>query len=151
MIWWYFLLLSQICRSDYAGFVSELCNNDLGLLITACGILEFGQGLVNKVEKEIARIMALGLSSAVVASVFNILATMGGPTVGGAVLLVIILPLGHLLNLAINLLGTFVHTSRLQYVEFFGKFFEDGGRAFKPVKPEITHSVISATAEADAK
>ena len=98
-----------------------------------------------------SRIMALGLSSAVVASVFNILATMGGPTVGGAVLLVIILPLGHLLNLAINLLGTFVHTSRLQYVEFFGKFFEDGGRAFKPVKPEITHSVISATAEADAK
>lgn len=91
-----------------------------------------------------SRIMALGLSSAVVASVFNILATMGGPTVGGAVLLVLILPLGHLLNLAINLLGTFVHTSRLQYVEFFGKFFEDGGRAFKPVKPEITHSVISA-------
>ncbi len=96
-----------------------------------------------------SRIMALGLSSAVVASVFNILATMGGPTVGGIIMLVLIIPLGHLLNLAINLLGTFVHTSRLQYVEFFGKFFEDGGRMFKPVKPEITHSVISAEAETE--
>ncbi len=93
-----------------------------------------------------SRIMALGLSSAVVASVFNILATMGGKTVLGVIMLVLIIPLGHLLNLAINLLGTFVHTSRLQYVEFFGKFFEDGGRTFKPVKPEISHSVITAEA-----
>ncbi len=99
-----------------------------------------------------SRIMALGLSSAVVASVFNILATMGGPTVLGVIMLILILPLGHLLNLAINLLGTFVHTSRLQYVEFFGKFFEDGGRRFNPVKPEITHSVItSETAEVKTK
>ena len=90
-----------------------------------------------------SRIMALGLSSAVVASVFNILATMGGPSILGVIMLVLIIPLGHLLNLAINLLGTFVHTSRLQYVEFFGKFFEDGGRPFRPVKPDITHSVVS--------
>ena len=90
-----------------------------------------------------SRIMALGLSSAVVASVFNILATMGGPTPLGIIMLIIIIPLGHLLNLAINLLGTFVHTGRLQYVEFFGKFFEDGGRPFKPIKPEISHSVIN--------
>ena len=64
-------------------------------------------------------------------------------------MLVLILPLGHLLNLAINLLGTFVHTSRLQYVEFFGKFFEDGGRPFRPIKPKITHSAISETAKAE--
>ena len=90
-----------------------------------------------------SRIMALGLSSAVVASVFNILATMGGPTVSGVIMLVLIIPLGHLLNLAINLLGAFVHTSRLQYVEFFGKFFEDGGRPFKPLIPQTTHSVVT--------
>ena len=94
-----------------------------------------------------SRIMALGLSSAVVASVFNILATMGGPTVPGIIIFVLIIPLGHLLNLAINLLGTFVHTSRLQYVEFFGKFFEDGGRPFRPIKPDITHSEISEQTE----
>ena len=39
---------------------------------------------------------------------------------------------GHVLNLAINLLGAYVHTNRLQYVEFFGKFYEGGGRPFNP-------------------
>ena len=95
-----------------------------------------------------SRIMALGLSSAVVASVFNVLATMGGFTVPGIIMFVIVVLVGHILNLAINLLGTFVHTSRLQYVEFFGKFFEDGGRPFRPLKPDITHSsVVSSEGE----
>ena len=95
-----------------------------------------------------SRIMALGLSSAVVASVFNVLATMGGFTVPGIIMFVLVVLVGHVLNLAINLLGTFVHTSRLQYVEFFGKFFEDGGRPFRPLKPDITHSsVISSEGE----
>ena len=69
------------------------------------------------------RILALGLASAVMAQVFNLLATMGGPTPVGFVLLVAVLLIGHVLNIAINLLGAFVHTSRLQYLEFFGKFF----------------------------
>ena len=47
-------------------------------------------------------------------------------------MLVAVFLLGHTLNLAINVLGTFVHTSRLQYIEFFGKFYEGGGRAFNP-------------------
>ncbi len=89
-----------------------------------------------------SRIMALGLSSAVVASVFNILATMAGFSIPGIIIFVLILIVGHLLNLAINLLGTFVHTSRLQYVEFFGKFYEDGGRPFKPVKPVLGEEII---------
>ncbi len=95
-----------------------------------------------------SRIMALGLSSAVVASVFNILATMGGLSVPGIIVFILVILVGHVLNLAINLLGTFVHTSRLQYVEFFGKFFEDGGRPFRPLKPDITHSsVVSSEGE----
>ena len=44
--------------------------------------------------------------------------------------------IGHSLNMALNLLGTFVHTSRLQYIEFFGKFYEDGGRAYQPLTPQ---------------
>ncbi len=84
-----------------------------------------------------SRIMALGLSSAVVASVFNILATMSGFSIPGIVIFILIIVLGHLLNLAINLLGAFVHTSRLQYVEFFGKFYEDGGRQFRPITPKF--------------
>ncbi len=40
---------------------------------------------------------------------------------------------GHIFNFAINALGAYVHSCRLQYIEFFGKFFEGGGRAFKPL------------------
>ena len=80
-----------------------------------------------------SRILALGLASMVIASVFNILGTMPGPSVGGVIFFVVIFLIGHLLNLAINMLGTFVHTSRLQYIEFFGKFYEDGGRPFEPL------------------
>lgn len=96
-----------------------------------------------------SRIMALGLSSAVVASVFNILSLMGGNGFFGILLFLAVMLLGHTLNLAINLLGAFVHTSRLQYVEFFGRFFEGGGRAFRPLRPNITHSLVLASAKED--
>ena len=85
-----------------------------------------------------SRIMALGLASVVIASVVNLLGTMGGFI--GVIIAIIV---GHTLNLVINLLGTFVHTSRLQYIEFFGKFFEDGGRPFKPMTPEMKYTAIS--------
>ncbi len=90
------------------------------------------------------RILALGLAAAVMAQVFNLLATMGGPTPVGFVLLVVVLLIGHVLNIAINLLGSFVHTSRLQYLEFFGKFFEDGGVGFDPALPSNEYSTVEA-------
>ena len=65
----------------------------------------------------------------------NILGTMGGPSVVGFIVLVVAFVIGHLLNIAINVLGTFVHTSRLQYIEFFNKFYEDGGVPFEPAEP----------------
>ena len=79
-----------------------------------------------------SRILALGLAAGIIAQVINILGTMMGPTVIGFIVFVLVFLLGHLLNLAINVLGTFVHTSRLQYIEFFGKFYEDGGVVFEP-------------------
>jgi V/A-type H+-transporting ATPase subunit I len=51
----------------------------------------------------------------------------------GWVVIPVILAFGHLLNLAINALGSFVHSGRLQYVEFFSKFFEGGGKPFRPL------------------
>lgn len=81
-----------------------------------------------------SRILALSLASAVIASVMNLLATMGGPTVGGIILFIIVFLLGHVINFLVNILGTYVHTSRLQYIEFFGKFYESGGRAFAPME-----------------
>ncbi len=99
-------------------------------------------GIINYVSDLLSysRIMALGLATAVIASVINILATLMGPTIAGFILMPGILIVGHVVNLVINLLGTFVHTSRLQYIEFFGKFYEDGGRAFRPVAPELTYT-----------
>lgn len=81
-----------------------------------------------------SRILALGLASAVVGQVVNILATLKGGSFIGFILMVVIFCVGHLLNLVINVLGTFVHTARLQYIEFFGKFYEDGGIPFRPIK-----------------
>lgn len=80
-----------------------------------------------------SRILALGLAAGIIAQVVNILGTMGGPSVFGIIIFILVFIIGHLLNLAINVLGTFVHTSRLQYIEFFGKFYEDGGVQFEPV------------------
>ena len=82
-----------------------------------------------------SRILALGLAASVIGQVVNTMSTMGGPNVIGFIMLVLVFTVGHLLNLAINVLGSFVHTSRLQYIEFFGKFFEDGGVPFAPLAP----------------
>lgn len=91
-----------------------------------------------------SRIMALGLATAVIGQVVNTMGTLGGGNIIGAVLFLAVFLLGHVLNLAINALGSYVHTSRLQYVEFFGKFFEGGGEAFRPLKPATKYvSVIS--------
>ena len=87
-----------------------------------------------------SRILALGLASAVVGQVVNILATLKGGSVIGFVLMVVVFCVGHLLNLVINVLGTFVHTARLQYIEFFGKFYEDGGAPFRPMTPADRYS-----------
>lgn len=86
-----------------------------------------------------SRILALGLASAVIASVVNLLATMGGVTVPGIVLFVLVFLIGHIINFLVNLLGTYVHTSRLQYIEFFGKFYESGGREFAPLAPDMKY------------
>lgn len=94
------------------------------------------------------RIMALGLSSTVIAYVINIIATLmispglSAMTVVGWILLPFILFFGHLLNIALNLLGCFVHDGRLQYIEFFGRFYEDGGRPFQPLTPVSSYTNI---------
>ncbi len=95
------------------------------------------------------RILALGLAAGVVGQVINLLATMGGPTPAGFILLVLVMLLGHTLNMAINILGSFVHTSRLQYLEFFGKFYEDGGVAFAPALPSDKYSTVEADGQPD--
>ena len=81
-----------------------------------------------------ARLLALGLATGVIAQVVNTMGTLFGGGIGGLIALTVIFLLGHTLNLAINALGAFIHASRLQYVEFFGKFYEDGGEPFDPFR-----------------
>lgn len=79
-----------------------------------------------------SRLLALGLATGVIASVINAMGVMGGKSIAGVLLFIFAFVVGHTFNLAINLLGAYVHTNRLQFVEFFGKFYEGGGRAFTP-------------------
>lgn len=81
-----------------------------------------------------SRLLALGLATGVIASVVNQMGSMLGKSVFGVIVFIIVFVVGHVFNMAINLLGAYVHTNRLQFVEFFGKFYEGGGRAFHPFK-----------------
>lgn len=79
-----------------------------------------------------SRLLALGLATGVIAQVFNQIASMFGGGILGAILFTVVFIIGHALNMGINALGAYVHTNRLQFVEFFGKFYEGGGVKFSP-------------------
>ena len=80
-----------------------------------------------------SRIFGMALATSVIAMVFNVIAGMVMGNVIGFIFGIAILIVGHVFNLGINALGAYVHSCRLQYIESFNKFFEGGGRAFKPL------------------
>lgn len=86
-----------------------------------------------------SRILALGLATGVIASVVNTIGTLTGGGIVGAILFIVIFAAGHALNMAINALGAYVHSARLQYVEFFGKYYESGGRKFDPLRAKTKY------------
>ena len=79
-----------------------------------------------------ARLLALGMATGVIGQVMNMLGTLPKNPVIKPVAFLLVFCAGHAANLAINIIGAYVHTNRLQYVEFFSKFYEGGGRAFVP-------------------
>ena len=84
-----------------------------------------------------SRLLALGLATSIIGLAVNTIAGMvNGVPVIGIVLALLVLIVGHVFNLGINALGAFIHSGRLQFVEFFTKFLEGGGRAFSPLKRE---------------
>ena len=90
-----------------------------------------------------SRLLALGLASGVIASVMNQLGSMGGKGIGGILLFAVVFVLGHAMNFGINVLGAYVHSNRLEYIEFFGKFYEGGGRKFSPFGIRTKHYKIT--------
>lgn len=78
------------------------------------------------------RLMALGLAGGCIASALNLL--MQSLTGFWVILIPVVFILAHVFNLLLSLLGAYVHTARLQYVEYFSKFYEGGGKAFTPFK-----------------
>lgn len=83
------------------------------------------------------RLMALGLAGGSLAGAFNMIIGLFSSNIVALILFgPLLFVFGHIFNLALSLLGAYVHTCRLQYVEYFGKFYEGGGRAFTPFKAE---------------
>lgn len=87
------------------------------------------------------RLFGLGLATGVVGMVVNLIAGILRDLIPivGYLLYVVILVVGHIFNIAINTLGAYVHDSRLQYVEFFSRFYTGGGHIFKPMGSDLKY------------
>lgn len=95
-----------------------------------------------------SRLLALGLASGIIGNVINKMASMPAKMgVVGPLIFTIIVIGGHALNIAINALGAYVHTNRLQYVEFFGKFYGGGGRSFNPFSMKTKYYKVKESVE----
>ncbi len=144
---WYLLLIGATLL--LTGFVPQLAKwmsiiGALGIVLTAgrnkkgIGKIVGGFGSLYGITGYLSdvlsysRLLALGLASSVIASVVNTMGSFGGSGIKGLLLMLFAFVIGHTYNFAINGLGSFVHSCRLQYVEFFGKFYVSGGEAFKP-------------------
>ena len=90
-----------------------------------------------------SRLLALGLATTALAFAVNLIAGMVVETpYVGYILAGIILVIGHMFNLAVNTLGAFIHSARLQFVEFFGKFIVGTGRSFSPLVRSEDHLTV---------
>jgi len=93
-----------------------------------------------------SRLLALGLATGVIAAVVNMIADMVGEMIPvvGAIAAVVVLVFGHAFNLLISGFGAFIHSMRLQFVEFLPKFMTGGGKKFNSFKKEEKYVEISS-------
>lgn len=130
----------------------------LGILTAGVGAKGFGKigksfmsiyGLLNYMSDILsyARLYGLMLSGAQIASIFSTTLAVGmlfPKGVGGVIAGVVVIVAANLFNLAMSLLSAFIHDSRLQYVEFFGRFYESEGELFTPLGRAFEHSYFKA-------
>ena len=86
-----------------------------------------------------ARLMALMLATSVIAQVFNTL----GALPKNIIVFILVFLIGHVFNIGVNLIGTYVHAARLQYLEYFGKFYKEGGIPFRPLQYDTKYVDIN--------
>ena len=114
----------------------EKSNNPIKRLVSGLGALYGVTGWISDLLSYM-RLFGMGLATGVIGMVINQLVgmIMGGGIIGYVIGAVVFVG-AHLFNAAINILGAYVHACRLQYIEFFGKFYEEGGKPFKPLRLE---------------
>lgn len=165
-LWFYFLIVmglfglskGGIFLADYAQTITYLVYFGVGALILTQGrqqkniVMKFLSGVLSLYGLvgyfadilSYSRLMALGLGTGIIAFAFNTIGGLvGGIPIVGIVVAAVVILIGHVLNIAISTLGAYIHSSRLQFVEFFGKFMEGGGRAFKPLRKACKYILIT--------
>jgi len=109
-------------------------NNPIKRLVSGLGALYGVTGWISDLLSYM-RLFGMGLATGVIGMVINqLVGMMMGGGIIGMVLGAVVFVGAHLFNAAINILGAYVHACRLQYIEFFGKFYEEGGKPFKPLR-----------------
>ncbi|MFT5831676.1 MAG: V/A-type H+-transporting ATPase subunit I [Candidatus Paceibacteria bacterium] len=161
--WLFLFILGILFVGIVTGYVTFITTDTivklvyLGFALVAITAARKGEGLTGKLIAVLAalyndtigyfsdilsysRLLALGLATSALAFAVNLIAEIvSGTPVVGPILAVAILIIGHVFALVINTLGAFIHSARLQFVEFFGKFISGTGRNFSPLSRSKRH------------